>query len=552
MALVVLAAAVAATLGCGNGSSHAGPGGGGNGATAGSGAGGATGGGGRTGTGGSNGGCSIYQAVCGGACVTVASDPKNCGSCGHQCSASTPICVGGGCTGSCLPGAGQTACAGTCVDLQTDNGNCGTCGHACGMNQGCVGGNCAAAKVFPPPASCTGGGPAVTVGGGSAAKCAGLVAQTNFTWGVCSCKNVSFSSEALVDAWDSTKGPYVAGQLGGGVGADMSISTDGAANIYGQSWAASTATAFDTQQLTVHQDLQSGGTVAGGDISVTRDAYVAGDITSDSMTVGRNFYQPSGKGHPSNLTPMNQAVTVPPPCNCGNLIPVGDLVTWAKTNNDDAAIGLDPGIMSMAGHPARVDLPCGVYYMTGFSGGGEIVAHGNVALLIDGSVTSSADLVLTVADASSAFDIFVSGTIVATSSFKLGSPSYPALTRLYVGGTQTLDVQSTLIVGGEIWAGNATVLWESDSAAFGSIFAGDFQVVSNFTLHYDQGVVRAGDSCPPPGGGGAGGAGGGSCGTCHDCGNQACVNGTCGQCASNADCCPPLSCTAGHCGILID
>src|SRR5262245_8094676 len=213
--------------------------------------------------------------------------------------------------------------------------------------------------------------------------------------------------------------------------------------------------------------------------------------------------------------------------------------------------------MTQANHPARVDLPCGVYYMNGFSSGGSIVAHGNVALFIDGSVTSSQDLVLTVADANSAFDIYVSGTIVATSSFSLGSPSYPALTRLYVGGTQTLNVQSMLIIGAEIWAGNATVLWESDTDAFGAIFAGNLQVVSNFNLHYDQGVIRAGDKCPPPetsgtGGtsGGTGGTGGG-CNSCTDCGNQACVNGACGACRTNADCCAPLVCAGGRCGEIV-
>jgi hypothetical protein len=41
------------------------------------------------------------------------------------------------------------------------------------------------------------------------------------------------------------------------------------------------------------------------------------------------------------------------------------------------------------------------------------------------------------------------------------------------------------------------------------------------------------------------------CGTCKDCGNQACVNGTCGSCTTNADCCAPLICQGGTCVPLL-
>jgi hypothetical protein len=494
--------------------------------------------------------------MCGGTCVTVVDNPQHCGGCSVTCSTGQ-VCSGRSCTAggasSCLPGSGQTVCNGQCVDLSTNNDNCGACGSPCnGANQGCVGGHCGPATVFPPPASCAGGGPAVTIGTGTTARCAGAVAQTTFTWGVCSCRNVSFEDNALIDGFDSTKGAYVPNQLGGGLGADGTISNQSVADVWGQGWAGSTATSWMIGQFNVHHDMHSGGDVSGDTMSVTKDAYVAGNINA-SMTVGGTLYQTPNKAS-GGLNPMPLPGPVGLPCACASPIPVTDLVAWAKTNNNNAAIGLDPGIMSQAGHPSRIDLPCGVYYMSGFSSGGTIVAHGNTALFIDGSVSSSADLTMTVADAASAFDIFVGGTITATSSFKLGDPKYPALTRLYIGGTQTLDVQSALIIGAEIWAGNATVLWESDTDAFGSIFAGDLQVVSRLNLHADQGVLGAGNGCPPPGGGGGGGAGGsgGGCTTCQDCGNQACVNGTCGQCTTNADCCPPLVCINGTCqGTLI-
>jgi hypothetical protein len=308
--------------------------------------------------------------------------------------------------------------------------------------------------------------------------------------------------------------------------------------------------------------MQSGGNITADGVTAMRDAYVAGNITGD-MSVAQTLYQPTGKstGGISYGKLVNQAVTVKPPCDCTTPIPVGAMVTYAKTHNDNAAAGLDPAELTTAGHPARIDLSCGQYYLTGFSLSSPvaIVAHGNTAIFIDGDVNANALLTMTIADGTSQLDVFVSGTIVATSETTIGTPNFPALTRLYIGGTATLDIQSTLVVGGEIWAGNAKVLWESESDMYGAIFAGDFQVLSDLKLHADEAVVQVGSSCTPPGGGSPPGGGdgggtgggdggtGGSCGTCKDCGNQACIQGACGMCASSADCCPPLVCQSGTC-----
>jgi hypothetical protein len=37
------------------------------------------------------------------------------------------------------------------------------------------------------------------------------------------------------------------------------------------------------------------------------------------------------------------------------------------------------------------------------------------------------------------------------------------------------------------------------------------------------------------------------CGSCKDCNNQACINGTCGMCTGSSQCCPPLTCMNGTC-----
>lgn len=79
--------------------------------------------------------------------------------------------------------------------------------------------------------------------------------------------------------------------------------------------------------------------------------------------------------------------------------------------------------------------------------------------------------------------------------------------------------------------------------------AGNFQVLDSLNLHHDEAVDKAGGMCQPPGSGGGGG--GGTCNSCKDCGNRPCLNGTCGACTTNADCCAPLGCSNGQCISII-
>ena len=80
------------------------------------------------------------SVVCGGACADLATDPRNCGSCGTACLAGA-WCDGG----RCACATPQSYCAGTgCVDLSADTGNCGACGTACLAGAQCASGRCVA------------------------------------------------------------------------------------------------------------------------------------------------------------------------------------------------------------------------------------------------------------------------------------------------------------------------------------------------------------------------------------------------------------------------
>ncbi len=99
-------------------------------------------GGGSTNDGGMDGtvaSCGTNSTLCGGSCVTTATDNANCGACGTVCSTGT-VCSQGKCGTSC--GGGTTLCGSSCADTKVDPSNCGACNAKCATNEVCTNGAC--------------------------------------------------------------------------------------------------------------------------------------------------------------------------------------------------------------------------------------------------------------------------------------------------------------------------------------------------------------------------------------------------------------------------
>ena len=452
-------------------------------------------------------GCSPYENVCNGVCTST-SDPKNCGGCGVTCP-STQVCSAGGCADNCL--IGLSKCNGTCVDFAVDNNNCGSCGHACPPTQGCVEGTCQGGEVsFKPTSKCSGNPPNI-VDDRDAGTCTGNLAKKTFGWTVCACNNVSGTSAVYADAWDSTKGTYKPKQIGGGIGADLAVTSDDVFTVYGKLHAtATTGNSIDTQgTMSIYDEVGSQNNIGLGAFTAGADVYCGGDISGGTMSIAGTLYQPTGKQHGgvTYKALSNGPVNVAQPCNCTYKIPVAAIVDWGKTHNDNSLISLDPNLLATTTGTVHVDLPCGEYYLSGFNlqNAAAIVVHGNTAIFIDGDIQSSAFLEISLADQASELDIFVKGTINPTSSFTLGSPNWPALTHVYLGTTNAFTLSDTTIISGNVWVGNATVDWTSTTDMFGAVFSNQFNVSSALNIHYDSAVTHTGTDCndagppgPPP------------------------------------------------------
>ena len=505
--------------------------------------------------------CPVYQTFCSGACIPTSGDPLNCGACNVVCP-SGQACSAGACSATCLPP--LVKCGQACVDPMSDNQNCGTCSKACMTGTGCAQGQCVPAVPVggSGPGNCIGGGPAITLGGGD--LCSGNMAQTTFTWALCSCGDISTNGGVLTDAYDSSKGPYQAGGLGGGVGLEGAFSATSRDDIWGTLWSSAAGGLSAGSNTDVKQDLHvAGTTTTNASIAVAGDAYCGGNVdgTGGSIAIGNTLHLQTGMSTLGSVTYgslVKQSLTVPPPCACApqQLLPVGSWVAAQRPpNNDNTTIGLDSqALAAPLGNPVRLDLPCGKYYLTSIDNAGDpvtIVAHGHTALFIDGNVTAG-PITFTL-DSTATFDILLAGVLTpwSGSDVNLGSPNYPALCRLYAGGTAP-----TLLTGGnlagDLYCGSSPLQASSTLTFYGGLFVGSFYNSSETHIHYDRANLQAGAPCPlPPGaspdagvdGGTGGGADGGvGCGSCKDCGNQACVNGACGQCTSSAQCCAPLAC----------
>lgn len=489
--------------------------------------------------------CPPYQADCGSGCMPITLDPKNCGACGVTC-APSQVCSAGTCSNTCLPG--LDACNGFCVDLESDSNNCGNCGTKCPNQEGCVQGTCKPALVLGPgPNNCPNGGPPIIIDDGVTPLCSGNVAATTFTWALCSCTDVTLSSSFTTDGFDSTA--VSQGKLGAGVGLDGTFAASSAVDVGGALWASSNGGLTSTSQTRVRSQLHVGGALTAATFDVDNDGWVKGNVTGSKLAFAKTLtVEPSSviSGSVTYAQLVKQAVNVPAPCDCSKPLPIGAWVTTRKTVNDNATVKLDPAVLTTASpsQPARIDLPCGSYYLDAIDAKGPLVifAHGHTALYVGGDVKSGSFIAFGL-DPTGSFDVFINGTLATTALFKIGSPNYPALSRTYVGTSDKLTITSNGILATNFYAGKADVLFTSNNDTFGAIFAGNFTDTSDTAIHFDRGVVKVGDDCPKPKPDG----GVPVCGSCKDCNNQACINGTCGQCSSSAQCCPPLVCSGGSC-----
>lgn len=522
-------------------------------------------------------GCpSSYHEICSNACINTRLDPDHCGGCGIVCGEGE-VCSGGACASTCL--AEDTQCGRSCANLGTDNNHCGECGNACLEGEGCNNGSCAPAAVFNAPALCRGGGPPIEIEGTTTIdRCTGEIAEERFRFALCSCSEVNLTSGGLyTDAFDSQEGPYVPGVLGGSVGVNNDFKCTADVDIGGSLWAGGGSDVDVRGRSTIHMDMRVDGALSSGGslgVDVYENAAVRRGINpggggvriADTLTVPEQVAIGGGVTYGSLV---RSPVNVDPPCACqpDEVIPVAEIIAARRDNNDNALIDLDPNLLMSGTEYRRIDLPCGNYFLNGINVNSDItiVAHGRTALYIQGNVQAGRITLRPAPDAE--LDVFIDGRVQA-GGVTIGSPLYPAATRLYLGGDERFQITKDVLIGGFIYAYPGRIHVTQDVEVFGGIFANELSVTAKLTIHYDRRILYAGDTCrepdpdpdpipdpdldagygpdveptPDTGPGPGPDAGPGP----NPEPDPVCVQID-GACGADADCCAPLVCDQGRC-----
>jgi hypothetical protein len=458
--------------------------------------------------------------------------------------------AGSGNAGSGNAGSGNAG-SGNAGSGQAGGGDAGSAQAGAGQAGGGSAGSGGALGDF-----CASQGSTIPIPG---AKCTGDLGKKTFLFALCSCSSVKANNTITTDSLDSMTGQSTGKNGSMGVRGDY----DGQqAAIGGSFWVDGSISMGNKHSVAVA--LQCGGPLDSHatEVSIAEDAYVEGDMleAQGKVTVGQTLHIPAGKQHAGVVAAsvVEGPVDVASPCDCDAPIDIVGLVASFSQSNDDAANGVTPSGLAGLSAPVTQELPCGRYYFSSIESNSSVTIKltGHTAIFIGGDVHVSGPLSFELGP-DAELDLFLAGSFNPHTSVAIGSTARPAATRVYIAGdvvlSGQLDLAANLYMPNTIFEGKNTVeMW-------GALYAKGLSLDGAFTVHYDEAILDVPGCAGGAGGaGGAGQAGSGqsgsgqsgsppACTSCKGCDNPtpACHGGTCGPCATNGDCCPPLICNSG-------
>ncbi len=342
--------------------------------------------------------------------------------------------------------------------------------------------------------------------------CSDGLAADAFGFGLCLCGDAAFAGDLSVHGLDA--------QTPASAAANGDWSRAGVSVIEGDLVVGARMSGAGDDDIEGDLDVgagfaQAGVVDVGGDARIGGDAVGAGVVGIDgTLTVpeGARVLGIQAGGV------VRGDVDVPPPCDCGGdastHVDVQGFIAQARSENDDAAAGIDPAGFESAGAVA-LDLPAGRYFVEDIAHAGviEIHASGAVELFVAGDVASAGDVDVDLDDGAT-LDLFIGGDLAAAGVLHLGDGATPDAVRLYVDGSRGVALAGDEVVSGALYLPHGTLASAGDLRVAGAVVARDLAAAGVIDIGFAGGLV-AGDpgACtpatgadPPAGDGSGGGA----------------------------------------------
>ncbi|RKH08891.1 hypothetical protein D7V97_18145 [Corallococcus sp. CA053C] len=354
---------------------------------------------------------------------------------------------------------------------------------------------------------CADSGPPLLLGDPASGPlvCSGRLAETLFRRAACSCEGLSLSSPFSTDAFRSSVGPYTPGGAGGDVGVNGALSANNRVQVGGTLQVGDAAGLLLAGPLSVGGDLDSSGPLSGPAVTatVTGNARVRGDVSLAALTVGGVLTVPAeftpGPAQAAELRREPVASVIPCDCDAASRFDPGVLIAHHSRDHDNAAIGLDPATLEDVTGERVLELPCGRFLLTRVAGPGRVTLRirGRTALFIPGGVNLLESLTVDVPPPGE-LDLFLSGGFVVSGQLTLGSATHPSRVRVYVAGTEPLDVSASGLLAGNLYAPQARLNLSGNAEVFGALFVRGLEASGAVQVHHDADVLSAGAACPAP------------------------------------------------------
>lgn len=306
------------------------------------------------------------------------------------------------------------------------------------------------------------------------------------THAVCSCEAIAVGTRLETDAFDSARGPYTSGEIGGDIAANGEISFDTTSIVRGSLTAAggSGLSLGPNVMLEVQRDLALAGPLEGAlaGATIAGDAHVAGRIVLESLSVGGELVQPAGTERSvtgsSNLHAARAAaVNVTAPCACSDAVAIDtSALVSAAAGNAMLASGASPVLAQHCGEFVLADATADTLHIT---------AHESAALYVNGDLQVRGDLIVDT-DPGVELDLYVASNITVDGVIALGSKPNQGAVRVFAGGAGTLQLSMGGALHGVLYAPQAELVQSAPLEVTGAVFVRRVASTADLTLHYDR------------------------------------------------------------------